>query len=108
MCVEVSLASVAIRTHLLRLAKWSVCCHVINRDAKAERSCRDLSQKAAAQAFGMRCAHWDAVIVLEGALGTGSSVKLLDRAVGYRHMPCVNKAPLYRGVDLFIMCLCCR
>lgn len=42
-------------------------------------------------------AHLHAVAVLEGALGKGSSVKLLDRAVVYRQMPRVNTHPLLRG-----------
>lgn len=48
------------------------------------------------------------MVVLEGALGKGSSMKLLDRDVVYRQTPHMNKALLYGGVDFLIMCLCCQ
>ena len=39
----------------------------------------------AAQPFRVHCMHWDAAVVLEGALGKGSSMKLLDLQTDATH-----------------------
>lgn len=72
-----------------------MCFHVINRDAEAKWRCCDTLPREAAQPFRVHCMRWEAVVVLEGALGKGSSMKVLDRRVVYRQMPCTNKVLLY-------------
>jgi len=49
----------------------------------------------AAEPFGVRYMRWDAVVVLAGAWGKGSSVKLLGRAAVYRQTPRKNRALLF-------------